>query len=652
MGATALALTVASGLSAQTFAKFTSLEDLTAPTASKVFSPTFRSLPSFADINNDGFLDIYYGGQGGGDEAGVEYSWRPFSSLNVNNGNGTFTPISVMYGESPNGIPMNSLSNTIFFDYNNDGLLDVIIQSTKEWGVDNGFCQLYKNLGNNKFELVPEAAFRGGNYGNENKSFQSIAVGDLDKDGFLDIATMGKTEESGGERYVEIYRNNGGDGTFTKLEFDAQLKEPVYFGSDYIDDFKGLHPLSKGSISFGDLDNDGWLDIVVNGYMDGSPDGATPAVSGGPRTKIYKNQQDGTFKEVTPANFQGNSYEGTLKLADFNNDGFLDIFVTGWGPSSRIASIMVNDGAGGFDLTDAASLGLNPAHNTHAVIADLNHDGRLDIITTGEYDNSDDKYTTIFYQRSNGQFRLDDSFPIVNVKDGGIALGDYNNDNVLDVFISGAYGNRMGLEPPLWAVGALYTNDPTAIPVNEAPSIPANLTATPENGKLTFAWEAATDDITEQEALVYNIFVKDTKTGTVFSLIPADLETGRLKATSYVQTATHNLTYTMNLEVTPEDIATGRYLVGVQAIDQSLVASKFAKVTIGGSSIDTEVATKIEVTVVNDGILVKADSDLAVSIADLSGRAVATGKANSTIAVNAKGIYLVTVAGKTYKVIK
>ncbi|NDW18837.1 VCBS repeat-containing protein [Dysgonomonas sp. 216] len=669
---TALSLAVACGVTAQEYCTFTpstgSWYDI------EPFIGSYRSNPVFFDYNNDGLLDIYYGGQGLPDEGTQQKElydqWRPFSNMMKQNADGTFTPLlgispyaPVAEGTeipSPVGLPLNSMSCYAAFDYNNDGYTDILVYSDKEWGVDNPFCQLYKNLGPDhdyKFEIVPEAIFRQGAPGqsNELKSYQAVATGDYDKDGFTDVLIIGIDEIS---RYVELYKNNG-DGTFTAVR-NVTLKNPVFIGNEHIEDYAGFRPMSKGSVVFADLDNDGWLDIISNGYTDGSPEGYEPAVSGGGRMAIYRNMQDGSFEEMTPDDLDIFIYDGEIKVGDFKNNGFLDIFISGEGRGEedddrKQAFLLENEGTWEFNVVDHNELGIRGVKETHVVLGDLNNDGLLDVITTGWPTNPDgDKVTCLYYQKSNGAFLLDDVYPLLNANESGLALGDANGDNTLDVFITGYKRNNEDKGSVFGGTPAiLHINQVgEGVPANTPPSAPANVAANYADGVLSITWDAADDDISPVEALVYNVYVKNENTGEIFSLIPADIATGKLRAIASVHVGTRVLNYSMK---TTMDLASVKYTIGVQAIDQSYAGGAFATVEMGnGSSInpDEVASANVVVKVVADGILVEADSNDAVVVVDLSGRIVAQGYTNKVVPVASQGVYMVSVGGKTYKVVK
>lgn len=165
---------------------------------------------------------------------------------------------------------------------------------------------------------------------------------------------------------------------FTDVAARAGLREPVIYGpagkADYI-----LESMGTG-IAFIDYDNDGWLDIfVLSGTRrEGPVAGAT--------NRLYKNNRDGTFTDVTKqAGLTRQGWANGVTIADFNNDGFDDIFITQWGQNI----LYRNNGDGTFtDVTRETGL-LHDGDSkngrrwgTGCTWVDYNRDGLLDLFVT------------------------------------------------------------------------------------------------------------------------------------------------------------------------------------------------------------------------------------------------------------------------------
>ncbi len=160
---------------------------------------------------------------------------------------------------------------------------------------------------------------------------------------------------------------------FTNVARQAGLERPVISGhprrADYV-----LEAMSCGA-AFLDFDNDGWLDILV---LTGSRFGDPPADAS---NRLYKNNRDGTFTDVTQAAglFRTGYFYG-VTIGDYNNDGFEDIFLTGW-PQNALYR---NNGNGTFtEITKQAGLlNAKPRFGSGCCFVDYDRDGRLDLFVS------------------------------------------------------------------------------------------------------------------------------------------------------------------------------------------------------------------------------------------------------------------------------
>jgi hypothetical protein len=157
---------------------------------------------------------------------------------------------------------------------------------------------------------------------------------------------------------------------FTDIAAEAGLHHPVIAGHPTRADY-AIEAMSCGA-AFLDFDNDGWLDILVltgSRYGDPPPDASN---------RLYKNNRDGTFTDVTErAGLLRSGYFYGIAIGDYNNDGFDDIFLTGWERNV----LYRNNGNGTFtDVTRAAGLlDLQPRFSTGCTFLDYNRDGHLDL---------------------------------------------------------------------------------------------------------------------------------------------------------------------------------------------------------------------------------------------------------------------------------
>ncbi|MGI8890707.1 MAG: FG-GAP-like repeat-containing protein [Chthoniobacterales bacterium] len=297
---------------------------------------------SFGDFDADGKLDLYISEGAKGSSGGTNKRDLLFRG----NGDGTFTNVSEAAGMI---VSMHRGRCSIWFDYNNDGLLDLFV---KNYGDVN---DLYKNNGNGTFSIVPNAAgLADATSGLDWGSILSIV--DYDNDGYMDMSMTGDNDAQ------SIYRNQG-NGTFV----DVTTSLGVSTGSN------------TNGMAWGDYDNDGLPDLyIARGHL-GSP---------GRGGTLYHNNGNGSLTDAsapTGVKAAGNQWAGIW--GDYDNDGYLDLFVTdagvtGQGPGNA-NHLFHNNGDGTFtDVAAAQGVALQDDVSLHksAAWGDYNNDGFLDLL--------------------------------------------------------------------------------------------------------------------------------------------------------------------------------------------------------------------------------------------------------------------------------
>ncbi len=264
-------------------------------------SSIFLQGANFADINNDGWADIF--------ACHDHAESRAFE----NNQNGTFSFDENLISTETNPISDNSGNYaSMWMDYDNDGDLDLYITKCRG-GVTSSsdprrINMLWQNDGNNNYTEVAEQA----NLKIGAQSWLSD-FGDIDNDGDLDAIIINHYEDP------NLMRNNG-DGTFTEITLGSGLLP--FLSSSNIYGIQGF---------FKDFNNDGFIDLMVSGLS---------------KHYIFYNNGDGTFTNA-PNPFNSNQIH-SFSVGDINHDGFLDIYAgyaTGFNsPSSIKDRIWLNEG--------------------------------------------------------------------------------------------------------------------------------------------------------------------------------------------------------------------------------------------------------------------------------------------------------------------
>jgi hypothetical protein len=435
------------------------------------------------DVDNDGDLDVVIFGEsaGSGSEAKytilnpvtqMERAWAPNkgAALWLNNGNKNFTektlPVSGFW---------QSVLNPTDWDGNND--IDLV---AGRWD-PNGTVFLI-NSGNGTFTKGNNfTAFKAGDA-------RDIQTADFNNDGNIDL----------------VETNNGDNCNVYFLDKDKAVKSTFKLKLT-----EGLWDPS--SVVF-DFNKDGQNDIYITG---GSQSGG-PVVG-----QIFYNNGDGTFSvEVLPTG----KWFGGMHFGDFDGDGKFDLVMAGrgdYGDGEGVAYIYKGAATGFVEFQKVKPGWMNDHFSTVVKFVDYNNDGKLEIVFSGNIGASNQ--LAGYKLNVDGSAFVED-FAFEGYYHSSIECADLNADGKVDIILSGEKG-----EAAADRYVKLFWNQTAA--TNAAPTAPANLRAKYSGSESTFIfeWDAATDDHTPSNGLTYNLYVVDQSTGKYLYSPMADTITGYRK---------------------------------------------------------------------------------------------------------------------------
>jgi enediyne biosynthesis protein E4 len=343
-------------------------------------------------------------------------------------------------------------------DFDGDGYQDIYFVNGRDLykrGI-NTRNALYRNQGNGAFtDITEKAGVPGDAYG------LGCIWGDYDNDGFPDlyVTQYGKNV---------LYHNNG-NGTFTDVTDKAGVG-----GADF-------GTIFHTGATFFDYDRDGKLDLYVGGYANftstsqrtctigyGIATSCRPQAYPGSPAVLYHNNGDGTFTNVTKAAkiYQPKGYNLSVAAADYDNDGWPDLFVANDGAE---AYLYHNNKNGTFTEV-AVTSGMALTMNGDAMAAmcmslgDYDNDGNLDLYI------SDFQLASDHVWHNDGKGFFDEvsetagiTLPTRNVLSFGGGFFDYDNDRWLDLFIANGHVyeevERVNSDSHYKQINSLFHND-------------------------------------------------------------------------------------------------------------------------------------------------------------------------------------------------
>jgi hypothetical protein len=332
------------------------------------------------------------------------------------------TPVDYTVGQAPRAVATG--------DFTNDGIQDLVTCNQ----LDNTVSVL---LGKGDGSFQPARTFA---TGPNRSSPWSVAVGDFTGDGKLDIVTANH-DYSATPNTLSVLLGNG-DGTF---QAPRTLTLPGVFPPGY----NGSTPLvqSVESVAVGDMNHDGKLDLVVTAQTSFRLSNGTWVYYG--YVDVLLGHGDGTFAPAMA--FAVGTNADRIALADFNDDGNLDVAV-----ESQGVSVLLGKGDGTLGAPTLYAAGVSPGS---LAVGDFNGDGKLDLVTTNYTSDS----LSVLMGNGDGTFlpavnlSLDGSSPSgkYTQQPEAVVVGDLNHDGKLDLAVT-ANTSFYGPVPGQWGPYGYY----------------------------------------------------------------------------------------------------------------------------------------------------------------------------------------------------
>jgi hypothetical protein len=378
---------------------------------------------SWGDYDDDGWLDLFVGSQ--------IPSTRNFLYHNERDGSFTLVDDAAM-PKSPS-----FQHGSAWADYDNDGHLDLIVTAGNHAIAppEAPHTMLYRNEGDGTFSWVTDNDIYNDFY-YASPGVHAPSWGDYDNDGLIDLFIAGHDTRN------RLFHNDGG-GSFTRVT-DHVLVNDVANNSE--------------GRAWTDYDADGDLDLFVSNVIVPPPSFS--------RSVLYRNDGDGVFTRITDSGLSGR-FDNTVAScwADYDNDGFQDLFLANYPPTN---SLYRNDGDGTFTRIAAGPIAQEriaaPGFFSACAWADYDNDGFVDLYVTS-YVRGGFSSSFLYHNDGDGTF--------TKITEGSVATdptwftisaswGDYDNDGFLDLFVQqGAFA----VTPPTPAnaqSNLLYHNDGNA----------------------------------------------------------------------------------------------------------------------------------------------------------------------------------------------
>lgn len=375
-----------------------------------------------ADFNNDGWLDLAFSNSEGG------FSFVYFGSKEG------FTEENLIQ------LPTINAQAVEAADINNDGLIDLIFANS-----DGDESYAYLNA-NGKFDSNNKVTF-------ESYAAKDIVTADFNKDGYTDVFITNHQHSITGDpnlanRLIHSFLYFGSANGFSKENRQA------------------IPTIGAWGANAADLNNDGWVDLLVCNFQE--------HYSFEVPSFIYWNSPDG-FKETNRTPLYEHGAQGNA-IADFNNDGHLDILITSMMGNSRgdydPSYLYLGKDDGSIDVENKILLPSREGYEQ--AFADLDDDGFVDIIIQNRGETYRTANEAWIYWNKNNEFCTWNVTGLPSLSGLGVQVADLDKDGYLDIIISN--GTPHLKKDKEWPGSFIYWGSQSGWVVTERTELPTKMT--------------------------------------------------------------------------------------------------------------------------------------------------------------------------------
>ena len=546
-----------------------------------------------ADLDGDDDLDLLNGSRGVDDQ----YQLNATGSLTGHKYNSEEKRMVRIDRErktqgSLSNFGMNYISDIKAGLINDDEFVDVIINRYDPTGSNELFVYFGKegNNGSNQVLIYDQVKVDDGLFNGK------IKIADLNNDGQPEIIQIGLTSNNStsGKPKLKVYNYNIGSDDFELSDISDQISS-----------------LTNSSFDLGDYDNDQDIDVIISGFD--SVDGL--------QTFIYNNVSESgssNYKFEKSNNVLGATRDGSINFFDMENDGDLDVIITGTSANGDIFDIYENKLDDNISEWPKVETSIPGIRLSKVEFGDFNGDGYSDILYSGVQSGSG-KISELRQYDNNAKNYVKSSFDIGEIIDADVEFGDIDGDGDLDFVLSGTnkenenyhtistflnvrsesaeylgLANNNNIDGNIKksvVLGSVKTskfvknNPPTPPTIGDVKKITEQSVI---DGKVLVElnWGQSEDDLTESAGLSYSLRVGTSSGGS--EIMFANASDQGFRKVPQKGNAEHNLKWKLAL-------SPGKYFYSVQAVDASFIGSTFSD--------------ELEITVTDDDVYSNSDSD-------------------------------------------